>query len=102
VFRLKRAERLGMLTGLGTLVSSGALLWAVGADTVRLGVGVGIGLVLIAIVIGATVARPASFRLCEAVDSGDRAGAAAAGRQLIRVLGTASLLWIGALIGMVA
>lgn len=99
--RLKRAERLGQWTGLGTLLSGVALWWAVGFNTVDIGVWVGAGLVLAAIVIGATSGRPASKRLRTAVEQGDRVEATIAGGQVNRVLGIESLLWLGALTAMV-
>jgi hypothetical protein len=99
--RLKRAERLGIVTGLGTLVSGAALWWAIGFDTVAVGVWVGAALVLIAIAVGAIVARPASKRLHAAVRSSDRVEAALAGRQVSSVLGVESILWVGALTAMV-
>lgn len=98
--RLRRAERLGRLTGLGTLLTGGALVWAIGADTVGVGVWIGAGLVVGAIALGAVVARPASKRLMAAVDAGDRVAASIAGAQIGRVLGVESLLWLGALSAM--
>ncbi|HJQ77772.1 MAG TPA: hypothetical protein VJ948_11005 [Acidimicrobiia bacterium] len=99
--RLRRAERFGRLTGLGTVISGGLLVWAVGAGTVGIGVWVGTGLVLIAIVLGAVIARPASKRLVAAVETGDRVAASIAGAQIGRVLGIESVLWLGALAAMV-
>lgn len=97
VARLTRAERFGVLTGLGTLLSGAALIWAVGAETVSLWVWLGGGLVLVAIGVGAVVARPATKQLKEAVGRGDRVAATVAGRQISRALGVESLLWLGAL-----
>jgi hypothetical protein len=99
--RLKRAERFGILTGMGTLLTGAALWWAVGFDSVDAGVWVGAGLVLGAILIGATMGRPASKGLRMAVEDGDRIAAAVAGGRVNRVLGIESLLWIGALTAMV-
>lgn len=99
--RLQRAERLGVATGLGTLLSGAALWWAVGFDTVAAGVWVGAGLVLGAILIGATLGRPASKQLRAAVEEGDRVEAAVAGGRVNRVLSIESLLWLGALTAMV-
>jgi hypothetical protein len=99
--RLGRAQRFGILTGLGTLLSGGVLAWTVGVASVRPGVWVGAGLVIVAIALGAIVARPASRRLIAAVQAGDRAGASRAGVQVGRVLGIESLLWLGALTAMV-
>lgn len=95
--RLRRAERFGILSGLGTLISGGALMWAVGIETVSLWIWVGLALVLVAIGIGATVARPASKQLRAAVSRGDRVEATVAGRQINRVLGIEMLLWVAAL-----
>ena len=91
--RLKRAERLGQVTGVGTLLTGGLLIWHVGYDTVAVAVWVGLGLVLLAIVIGAVVARPASHEFFAAADAGDRPAAARAGRVISRVLAAESLLW---------
>jgi hypothetical protein len=99
--RMRRAERFGILTGLGTLLSGGALMWLVGIDTVDIGIWVGLGLVLAALVVGATTGRPASRRLRDAISRGDRVEATIAGGQISRVLGLESLLWLGALTAMV-
>lgn len=98
--RLKRAERFGILTGFGTLLSGATLIWAVGVSTVSLWIWVGLGLVVLAIGIGISVARPASKRLHSAVRSEDRVEATVAGRQLGRALGLESLIWVGALVTM--
>lgn len=97
VRRLRRAERLGVLTGLGTLVSGAGLMWAVGLETVSLWIWTGLALVVAAIAIGALIARPASKRLTNAVESGDRVAATVEGRRIGRVLAIESLLWLGAL-----
>lgn len=99
--RLQRAERLGIATGLGTFISGAALWWAVGFDAVDPGVWVGAGLVLAAILIGATMGRPASKSLRTAVEDHDRVAAAVAGGRVNRVLGIESLFWLGALTAMV-
>lgn len=99
--RMKRAERLGQLTGIGTLLSGGALLWAVGVDTVGFWIWVGAGLVVVAIVIGVTMGRPASQQLRDAVVRQDRVEATVAAGRVNRVLGIESLLWLGALTTMV-
>lgn len=97
VSRLKRAERLGIVTGSGTLMTGVGLMWAVGIETVSLWIWGGLALVVVAIGIGALVARPASKRLVAAVVAGDRVAATVEGRQISRVLGAESLLWLGAL-----
>ncbi len=101
VARLQRAERFGIATGVGTALSGAALWWAVGFDTVDLGVWIGAGLVVGAMVVGATLGRPASKRLIAAIQHGDRVEATVAGNRVNQVLGLESLLWIGALAAMV-
>ncbi len=92
--RLDRAERLGQITGVGTLLTGGLLWWNVGS--VDAGVMVGATLVVVAILIGATVARPASIALRAAVADDDIASARSAGRRLMTVLGIESTLWAAA------
>jgi hypothetical protein len=99
--RLRRAERFGILTGLGTLAAGIGLAFAVDASTVGYGVWIGSTLVVIALVAGGIFARPASKQLRSAVATGDRVAAVVAGNRLNRVLAVESLLWIGALAGMV-
>jgi hypothetical protein len=97
VARLRRAERFGILTGLGTLLSGAGLIWTLGVETVSPWIWIGLALVILAIGVGAFAARPASKRLVEAVENGDRVAATVEGRQISRVLGAESLLWLGAL-----
>jgi hypothetical protein len=101
VGRMRRAERFGILAGLGTLLSGGGLMWLVGIDTVDVGIWVGLALVLAALVLGAMMRRPASRLLRNAVARGDRVEATIAGGQISRALGLESLLWLGALVSMV-
>lgn len=99
VSSLDRAERLGQITGVGTLLTGGLLWWNVGS--VDTGVMVGAGLVVLAILAGVTVARPASNRLRDSVAGDDLTGARSAARRVMAVLGIESLLWVGALVAMV-
>lgn len=101
VGRLRRAQRLGIITGLGTLAAGIGLAYAIDASTVGYGVWIGATLVVVAIVVGAVFARPASNRLQQAVVAGDRVEATVAGNRLTNVLGVEGLLWVGALSGMV-
>ena len=98
--RLNRAERLGQLTGVGTVLTGLLLAWFVGFDTVAATTYFGLGLVVLAILIGATIARPASNALRSAISNEDRAGAALAGRQIRRVLAIEGLLWSATLVTM--
>lgn len=101
VVRLRKAELLGIVTGMGTLLTGGALVLAIGPQAVRTSVYVGLALVVAAIAIGAVVARPASLRLSESVGDGDLASAREAANRLTSVLVTESVLWSGALVTMV-
>lgn len=101
VNRLRRAQRLGIITGLGTLAAGVALAYAVDASTVGYGVWIGATLVVVAIIVGAVFAHPASNRLQQAVVAGDRVAAIVAGNRLNNLLGVEGLLWVGALTGMV-
>ncbi len=98
--RLERAERLGQITGVGTLLTGALLWWNVGS--VDTGVMVGAGLVVVAILIGATMARPASIRLKRAILDADMPAARSAGQRIVAVLTVESVLWVGALIAMVS
>jgi len=95
--RLNRAERLGQVTGVGTLLTGLGLAWYLGFDTIEWTVYVGLGLVLVAILIGATAARPASNRFRAAVADSDRPTAAKEGRTLSRMLAVESLIWTATL-----
>lgn len=97
VSRLRRAQRFGILTGLGTLVSGAGLMWAVGVETVSYWIWIGLALVVGALAVGVLVARPASKRLAAAMVQGDRVAATVEGRQIGRALAAESVLWLGAL-----
>ena len=99
--RLTRAERLGITSGLGTVIFGSILAFEVGFDTVDFGVWIGMGLAFSAIGVGAIAGRPVAKRLRTAVANGHRTDAAAAGAQLTRILSAESLLWAGALAAMV-
>jgi hypothetical protein len=97
--RLAGAERLGQITGVGTLATGLALVWLIGPGSVRAPIWVGAGAVIVAFVLGATIARPASNRLRAAVAAGDvTAGTHAA--TLGRLLMVESVLWGVALVSM--
>lgn len=98
--RIRRAETLGIATGMGTLLTGGGLVLAIGWQTVRASVYVGLALVVVAIGTGAVVARPASARLSEAVADGGLPSAGEAAGRLTTVLVTESVLWAGALVTM--
>jgi hypothetical protein len=97
--RLASAERLGQITGLGTLATGSVLVWLIGPGSVRAPIWVGVGAVIVAFVVGATIARPASNHLRASVSAGDiSAGTHAA--TLGRLLVVESVLWVVALVSM--
>ena len=100
VVRLGRAEQLGVITGLGTLLTGLVLVFMIGPAVVGSGIYVGLGLVLVAIAVGVTVARPASVRLREAVAVGDLEAAGSEARRVSQVLVVESVLWSAALVSM--
>jgi hypothetical protein len=100
VERLHRAETLGIVTGLGTLLTGLALVVMLGPGTVSPAIYVGLALVGVAIGVGATVARPASIALRATVAAGDLSAARLAAGRLTSVLRTEGILWSGALITM--
>jgi hypothetical protein len=98
--RLGSAEQLGVITGLGTLLTGVVMVIMIGPAVVRSAIYVGLGLVLGAIAIGATVARPASVRLGAAVTAGNLEAAVSEARTLSQVLAAESVLWSAALVSM--
>lgn len=100
VVRLRRAEPLGIGTGMGTLATGAILVLLVGADAVGAWIWVGLGLVVAAIVLGASLARPASTRLQAAVRRSDLNEARTQGQRLSRLLVAEALLWAAALVTM--
>ena len=98
--RLQTAERLGITTGLGTLLTGALLLIMIGPGVVAWPVYLGLGFVLIAIAIGALVARPASIELRRSIENGSLEATRPAARRLSTVLTTEGLLWSAALVTM--
>jgi hypothetical protein len=96
--RMSRAQRLGILTGLGTLATG---LWLVYLTTgfldAAINTYVALGAVLVMFVVGATLARPAWNRIRYAVEAEDIPTAAAAVSGFNRAVNLESLLWILAL-----
>lgn len=98
--RIERAERLGIVTGVGTLLTGGWLVFLVGPSVVQPTIYMGLGLVLVAIALGALVARPASLRFRRAVTEADRDAAERSAGTLSMVLTLEAVLWTGALLTM--
>ena len=98
--RLRRAEILGVASGLGTLLTGGGLVLVIGPRSVGASIYVGLALVVVAIAVGAVVARPTSTALRAAVSKEDLVSARSAAARLTSVLVTESVLWSGALVTM--
>jgi uncharacterized membrane protein len=96
--RMSRAQRLGIVSGLGTLATG---LWLIYLTTgfmdAAITTYVALGAVLAIFVVGASVARPAWNRIRDAVVADDIPTAAASVTGFTRALNLESLLWILAL-----
>jgi hypothetical protein len=103
VARIKRAERLGQVSGLLTVASGLGLIYLVwGFADVPVRIYIGLGAAVLMFISGATVARPAWNRIRSGLDAGDPTMAAAAEPQLRRAFLLENLLWVLALAAMVA
>ena len=100
VVRLRRAETLGISTGMGTLITGGLLAVMIGPGIIPAGIYVGLGLVVVAIAVGAIIARPASIGLRASVTDGRLDLASTHAARLTSVLVVESVLWSGALVAM--
>lgn len=100
VVRLRRAEALGIWTGMGTLLTGGLLVIMIGPGIIPAAIYVGLGLVVAAIAIGAIIARPASIGLRASVTGGRLELASTHAARLSSVLVLESALWSGALVAM--
>lgn len=101
VSRLRRSQRLGILTGLGTLGTGVLLIALIGQDVVPFRIYIGLGLVLVMLLVGSIMARPAWATLKVSLEEGTRTTATSAARSLGRALNIESILWVAALITMV-
>ena len=102
VSRMARAERLGITSGLATVLSGlGLIVLTTGFNEAPLKIYFGLAAALAMIVVGATMARPAWQRVKSAIGSGSAPTAAAAVKPFNRALALESLLWVFALVAMV-
>jgi hypothetical protein len=96
--RMNRAQRFGIMTGLGTL---GTGIWLVylttGFADVPLPIYVAFGAVVLMFILGATIARTAWNRIRAAIEANDIPAAAGGVTAFNRVLNLENLLWILAL-----
>jgi hypothetical protein len=96
--RMKRAERLGIGSGLGTLLTGiGLILLSVGFADTPIETYVGLAAVIAMFVVGAAVGRPAWNRIKASIEAGDAPSAAAGIKPFTRALALENLLWILAL-----
>ncbi len=102
IARVRRARNLGLVSGLGTLVTG---LWLIylttGFASAPFQTYVALGAVLAMFVVGASAARPAWKEIEAAVREGDTPHAVGASIGFGRALNLESLLWILALTMMV-
>lgn len=99
--RVGAGAPLGIASALIT-VASGVALLALNGWTATAVLGVGVMAALGAIAVGASSARRAWNSLVGAVGEGDLALAAAFGRRFSRAMALENLLWLAALVAMVA
>lgn len=98
--RMDVAERLGIASGFGTLLTGAALVFAIGPRVVPWPVYVGLGLVVAAIAVGAIVGRPSSIELRRAIGLDSLEAARRAARTLVVVLNIEAVLWSATLVTM--
>ena len=99
---MKVAQRLGIVSGLGTVLSGiGLILLTTGFADAPVRIYFGLAAALGMFVIGALVARPAWAEIQGGIQSGDTPRAAAAVKPFTRSLVIENFLWIVALGSMV-
>lgn len=100
--RMHRAERLGILSGLGTVLSGvGLIPLTTGFAKTPVRIYLGLAAAIEIFIIGALVARPAWNEIKGGIETGDAPRAAAGVKPFTRALVLENLLWIVALGSMV-
>jgi hypothetical protein len=99
--RLQGAQRLGLITGTGTLATGVTLIVLIGPVAVSPWVFAGLTLVIAMFAVGALLARPSWNRLKASVETGDRRSARIAADALTRALNIESVVWVAVLVTMV-
>ena len=100
--RMLRAERLGILSGSGTVLSGiGLIALTTGFAETSVWIYFGLAAAIGILIIGALVARPAWNEIKGGIETGDAPRAAGRVKPFTRALALESLLWIGALGSMV-
>ena len=98
VRRMERALRVGIASGLVTVLSGLGLIHLVfGFTSAPVRIYLGLAAVLAMFVVGALVARPAWDRIRTGLETGDAPAAAAAAGRFTRALALENLLWVLAL-----
>jgi hypothetical protein len=98
VDRMKQAQRLGIASGLVTVVSGLALtqlVWGITGAPIRIYLGLAAALAIF--IVGATASRRAWRRIRSGIDAGDAPAAASGVGPFTRALALENLLWIFAL-----
>jgi hypothetical protein len=102
VSRMRRAQRLGLLSGLLTL---GTGVWLVtlttGFSEAPVEIHISLAIVMVMLIVGFIAARPAWKRIKDAIDAGDTPGAVGGVTSFNRAMNLESLLWILALTMMI-
>ena len=101
--RMARAERLGIVSGLATVLTGvGLILLGPGFADTPLQIYFGLAAALGMFVVGATIARPAWKEIQAGIEESDQPRAAAGVKPFARALLVENILWIVALGSMVA
>ena len=101
ILRVERAQRVGLVTGFGTLVTGIVLVILAGPAAISRWIYAGLTLVIAMFAIGALLARPAWIRFKTSLEDGDRSSAQNAADMLSRALNVESIVWVAVLITMV-
>lgn len=95
--RMERAQRLGLVSGVTTLLTGILLIVLIGPTAMPLSIYLGLVLVVGMFIVGATRARPAWLQLRLSIVNSDRVSALKAGRALSQTLNIESTLWVAVL-----
>lgn len=101
IARTRAAERLGIISGVGTVLSGLALIWmTTGLGDTPLSIWLGLAAALAMFVVGAGVASPAWRVIRHGLEEGDYPEAASRLRTFVGALHLEGLLWLLALTAM--
>jgi hypothetical protein len=101
IARMRRAERFGIVSGFGTVLSGLALIWlTTGFADTPLPIWLGLAAALAMFVVGGAVARPAWRVIRQGLAEDDYPRAASRSRSFVSALHLEGLLWVLALTAM--